>query len=411
VLTSLDPLNMDHIVVIGAGQAGSSCVAKLRAEGFTGQITLVGGEPVPPYQRPPLSKAYLLGEMAEERLYLRPAAFYADNDITLRLNTRAVAIDADAKRVTLEGDDVLSYDHLVLTTGAHPRTLPAAIGGTLNNVFTVRDLADADAMAPAFAAGKKALIIGGGYIGLEAAAVAAKRGVQVTLVEMAARILQRVAAPETSDYFRALHASHGVDIREGVGLERLTGDDAVTGAVLTDGTTLDIDFAIVGVGIAPATILAEGAGLTIDNGIATNAMGQTSNPAIWAAGDCASAPLHGAQIRIESVGNAIDQAEVVARNIMGAATPYTPKPWFWSDQYDCKLQIAGLNVGYDAVHVRADGAARSHWYYKGRTLIAVDAMNDPRNYMIGKRLIEAGKSPDPAVLTDPETDMKALLKA
>ena len=402
---------MDHIVVIGAGQAGSSCVAKLRAEGFTGQITLVGGEPVPPYQRPPLSKAYLLGEMAEERLYLRPAAFYADNDITLRLNTRAVAIDASAKRVTLEGDDVLSYDHLVLTTGAHPRTLPAAIGGTLNNVFTVRDLADADAMAPAFAAGKKALIIGGGYIGLEAAAVAAKRGVQVTLVEMAARILQRVAAPETSDYFRALHASHGVDIREGVGLERLTGDDAVTGAVLTDGTTLDIDFAIVGVGIAPATILAEGAGLTIDNGIATNAMGQTSNPAIWAAGDCASAPLHGAQIRIESVGNAIDQAEAVARNIMGAATPYTPKPWFWSDQYDCKLQIAGLNVGYDAVHVRADGAARSHWYYKGRTLIAVDAMNDPRNYMIGKRLIEAGKSPDPAVLTDPETDMKALLKA
>lgn len=402
---------MDHIVVIGAGQAGSSCVAKLRAEGFTGQITLVGGEPVPPYQRPPLSKAYLLGEMAEERLYLRPAAFYVDNDITLRLNTRAVAIDASAKRVTLEGDDVLSYDHLVLTTGAHPRTLPAAIGGTLNNVFTVRDLADADAMAPAFTAGKKALIIGGGYIGLEAAAVAAKRGVQVTLVEMAARILQRVAAPETSDYFRALHASHGVDIREGVGLERLTGDDAVTGAVLTDGTTLDIDFAIVGVGIAPATILAEGAGLTIDNGIATNAMGQTSNPAIWAAGDCASAPLHGAQIRIESVGNAIDQAEAVARNIMGAATPYKPKPWFWSDQYDCKLQIAGLNVGYDAVHVRADGAARSHWYYKGRTLIAVDAMNDPRNYMIGKRLIEAGKSPDPAVLTDPETDMKALLKA
>lgn len=402
---------MDHIVVIGAGQAGSSCVAKLRAEGFTGQITLVGGEPVPPYQRPPLSKAYLLGEMAEERLYLRPAAFYADNDITLRLNTRAVAIDAGAKRVTLEGDDVLSYDHLVLTTGAHPRTLPAAIGGTLNNVFTVRDLADADAMAPAFVAGKKALIIGGGYIGLEAAAVAAKRGVQVTLVEMAARILQRVAAPETSDYFRALHASHGVDIREGVGLERLTGDDAVTGAMLTDGTTRDIDFAIVGVGIAPATILAEGAGLTIDNGIATNAMGQTSNPAIWAAGDCASAPLHGAQIRIESVGNAIDQAEAVARNIMGAATPYTPKPWFWSDQYDCKLQIAGLNVGYDAVHVRADGAARSHWYYKGPTLIAVDAMNDPRNYMIGKRLIEAGKSPNPAVLTDPETDMKALLKA
>jgi len=402
---------MEHIVVIGAGQAGASCVAKLRAEAFDGKITLIGGEPVPPYQRPPLSKAYLLGDMEEERLYLRPAAFYADNAIDLRVGTRAVAIEPEAKVVTLEGNEPLSYDHLVLTTGAHPRTLPAAIGGTLENVFVVRDLADADAMAPAFAEGKKALIIGGGYIGLEAAAVAAKRGVQVTLVEMGDRILQRVAAPETSAFFRDLHAAHGVDIREGVGLERLTGDDAVRGAVLSDGTELEIDFAIVGVGIAPATILAEGAGLTLDNGIATNALGQTSTPTIWAAGDCASTPMNGAQIRIESVGNAIDQAEAVARNIMGANTPYVPKPWFWSDQYDCKLQIAGLNTGYDAVHVRIDGDARSHWYYKGATLIAVDAMNDARNYMIGKRLIEAGKSPDPALLTDLGTDMKALLRA
>jgi len=235
--------------------------------------------------------------------------------------------------------------------------------------------------------------------------------VQVTLVEMADRILQRVAAPETSAYFRDLHESHGVTIREGVGLERLTGDDAVTGAVLSDGTELALDFAVVGVGIAPATILAESSGLAIDNGIATNAMGQTSDPAIWAAGDCASTPYQGQQIRIESVGNAIDQAEAVARNIMGAEAPYVPEPWFWSDQYDCKLQIAGLNMGYDAVHVRVDGAARSHWYYRGTELIAVDAMNDPRNYMIGKRLIAAGKSPDPAVLVDPATDMKALLRA
>lgn len=402
---------MPHVVVIGAGQAGSSCVAKLRAEGFDGDITLVGGEPVPPYQRPPLSKAYLLGDMAEERLYLRPASFYADNTIDLRLSTRATAIDPVGKTVTLENTDVLTYDHLVLTTGSHPRTLPSAIGGDLGNVFSVRDLADADAMAPAFADGKKALIIGGGYIGLEAAAVAAKRGVSVTLVEMADRILQRVAAPETSDYFRDLHASHGVNIVEGVGLERLIGDDVVTGAVLTDGTALDIDFAVVGVGIAPATILAEGAGLTIDNGIATNSFGQTSDPAIWAAGDCASAPLDGHQIRIESVGNAIDQAEVVAKNIAGMETPYVPKPWFWSDQYDCKLQIAGLNIGYDAVYVRKTGDAQSHWYYKGDQLIAVDAMNDPRNYMIGKRLIEAGKSPAPDLITDPDTDMKALLKA
>jgi len=402
---------MTGVVVIGAGQAGSSCVAKLRSEGFEGKITLIGGEPVPPYQRPPLSKAYLLGEMAEERLYLRPEAYYADNAIDLRLSTRAVSIDPDGKTVTLEGDEHLSYDNLVLTTGAHPRTLPTAIGGMLDNVFTVRDLADADGMAPSFTEGKKALIIGGGYIGLEAAAVAAKRGVSVTLVEMADRILQRVAAPETSAYFRGLHASHGVTIREGVGLDRLTGDTAVTGAILTDGTALDLDFAVVGVGIAPATILAEGAGLTIDNGIATNALGQTSDPSIWAAGDCASTPYQGSQIRIESVGNAIDQAEAVAKNIIGANTPYTPEPWFWSDQYDCKLQIAGLNIGYDAVHVRTDGDATSHWYFKGDTLIAVDAMNDPRNYMIGKRLIGMGKSPDPAALTDPATDMKALLKA
>lgn len=401
---------MSHVVVIGAGQAGSSCVAKLRAEGFAGQITLVGGEPVPPYQRPPLSKAYLLGDMTEDRLYLRPASFYADNDITLRTSTRATAIDPTAKTVTLENTERLSYDHLVLTTGAHPRTLPTAIGGDLGNVFSVRDLADADAMAPSFVAGKKALIIGGGYIGLEAAAVAAKRGVKVTLVEMADRILQRVAAPATSDYFRDLHSAHGVDIREGVGLDRLTGNDTVMGAVLSDGTTLDIDFAIVGVGIAPATILAEAAGLTLDNGIATNAYGQTTEPTIWAAGDCASAPLNGQQIRIESVGNAIDQAEVVAKNIAGVETPYVPKPWFWSDQYDCKLQIAGLNIGYDAVYVRADGESRSHWYYKGDQLLAVDAMNDPRNYMIGKRLIEAGKSPSPAQITDPATDMKALLR-
>jgi 3-phenylpropionate/trans-cinnamate dioxygenase ferredoxin reductase subunit len=168
---------------------------------------------------------------------------------------------------------------------------------------------------------------------------------------------------------------------------------------------------VIGVGITPATILAEGVGLTIDNGIATNAIGQTSDPAIWAAGDCASVPINGQLIRIESVGNAIDQAEVVAKNIAGTQTTYVPKPWFWSDQYDCKLQIAGLNTGYDAVHVRADGAARSHWYYKGDTLLAVDAMNDPRNYMIGKRLIEAGKSPAPSKITDPDTDMKAMLKA
>jgi 3-phenylpropionate/trans-cinnamate dioxygenase ferredoxin reductase subunit len=230
---------------------------------------------------------------------------------------------------------------------------------------------------------------------------------------MADRILQRVAAPETSDYFRALHKSHGVDLREGVGLDHLIGTDHVTGAKLTDGSEIDIDFAIVGVGIMPASILAQSAGLDVANGITTNEMGQTSDPHIWAAGDCASSQFKGETIRLESVGNAIDQAEVVAKNMMGAGQPYVPNPWFWSDQYDCKLQIAGLNIGYDAVYVRLGDAAsvQSHWYYKGAELLAVDAMNDPRNYMIGKRLIEAGKSPAPSFITDPDTDMKALLRA
>ena len=403
---------MTHGVVVGAGQAGAACVAKLRTDGFDGEITLLGAETVPPYQRPPLSKAYLLGEMAEERLYLRPATYYAENNISLRLNTRAVGIDAAAHVLVMTTDDRLHYDELVLTLGAHPRTLPADIGGTLDGVFAVRDLADADAMTPAFTAGKHVLIIGGGYIGLEAAAVACKLGLKVTLLEMADRILQRVAAPETSDYFRALHQSHGVDIREGVGLDRLLGDDHVAGARLTDGTELVIDFAVVGVGINPATILADSAGLTVENGIVTDAHGRTSDPHIWAAGDCATCQFSGLTIRLESVGNAIDQAEAVAANIMGTNKPYQPKPWFWSDQYDCKLQIAGLNIGYTDVHVRKGEApaVQSNWYYNGHTLLAVDAMNDPRNYMIGKRLIEAGRSPDPAMITDPETDMKALLK-
>lgn len=403
---------MTHIIVIGAGQAGASLCAKLRTEGFEGEITLIGAETVPPYQRPPLSKAYLLGDMTKERLFLRPPAFYADNNITLRLDTRVTDIDAAARSITLAGGGMMHYDQLALTTGSHPNTLPAAIGGMLDGVFSVRDMNDADAMAPAFTAGKNMLIIGGGYIGLEAAAVASKLGLIVTLVEMADRILQRVAAPQTSDYFRALHRAHGVDIREGVGLETLLGDTHVTGAKLTDGTTLDIDFAVVGVGIQPASILAEAAGITLDNGIKTDAHGRTSDAHIWAAGDCASLLFHGNRIRLESVGNAIDQAEVVAKNMLGQGVEYTPKPWFWSDQYDCKLQIAGLNIGYDAVHVRMGGApgVQSNWYYRGDTLLAVDAMNDPRNYMIGKRLIEAGRSPTPAQITDPDTDMKALLK-
>lgn len=399
-----------HVVVIGAGQAGAALVARLRAQGHKGPITLIGEEKAPPYQRPPLSKAYLLGEMDAERLWLRSSEFYAENDITLRLDRRVTAIDPVAKTVSL-GSETIPYDELALTTGAIPRRLPAAIGGELAGVYTVRTLADVDAMRDEFAPGARVVIVGGGYIGLEAAAVAAKLGLQATVVEMAQRILQRVAAPETSDYFRALHGDKGVEILESTGLEQLLGEDRVTGVRLSDGRELPADFVIVGVGIVPATALAEAAGLTIQNGIACDEFGRTSDPHVWSAGDCASFPWKGGRLRLESVGNAIDMAEAVADNMLGANKPYEAAPWFWSDQYDCKLQIAGLNTGYDRIVTRGpEGEAVSFWYYAGDRLLAVDAMNDPRAYMVGKRLIEQGKSPDPMAVADLSTNMKALLK-
>ena len=399
-----------RIVVVGGGQAGSSVVAKLRALGHDGPLTLVGAEPVPPYQRPPLSKAYLTGEMAEERLYLRSAQFYADQGIDLVTGLRVQGIDRAAHAVDL-GDRTLGYDALVLATGAVPRRLPAAVGGDLAGVFVLRDLADVQAMRASFMAGARLLVVGGGYIGLEAAAVARKLGVAVTLIEMAPRILQRVAAPQTSDYFRALHAAHGVEVLEGIGLTRLTGERRVTGAVLSDGREVACDFVIAGVGVAPDTALAAQAGLAVDNGIATDAFGRTSDPAIWAAGDCASFLWRGGRARLESVQNAIDMAEAVAANVLGAGVPYDPKPWFWSDQYDCKLQIAGLNTGYSDVVTRQAGDGTSFWYFAGDRLLAVDAMNDPRAYMVGKRLIETGKTPDRTVIADPATELKALLRA
>ncbi len=402
---------MSGIVIVGAGQAGASLAAKLRTLGYAGALTMIGEEPVPPYQRPPLSKGYLLGEMDLERLYLRAPSYWQEQDVTLKLGKRVTAIDPAARTLTL-GDETIAYDQLALTTGSVPRRLPAAIGGTLEGVYTVRTLADVDAMAAEFAPQRRLLIVGGGYIGLEAAAVAAMLGLDVTLVEMAPRILQRVAAPETSAWFRRLHAGHGVKILEGTGLDRLLGETRVTGARLSDGTELAVDFVIVGVGIAPATDLAEAAGLAIDNGIRTDAHGHTSDPAIWAAGDCASFPHQGGRLRLESVGNAIDQAEAVAENMLGADKPYQARPWFWSDQYDVKLQIAGLNSGYDRIVTRpGDGNAVSFWYYRGDRLLALDAMNDSRAYMVGKRLIEMGKSPDPAAIADPATDLKALRKA
>jgi 3-phenylpropionate/trans-cinnamate dioxygenase ferredoxin reductase subunit len=399
-----------RVVIVGAGQAGAALAAKLRALGHQGEIVMLGDEPSPPYQRPPLSKAYLLGEMAEDRLWLRAPEFWAENDVDLRLGQAVSDLDPLRKTVTV-GGDVISYDQLALTTGSTPRILPNAIGGGLEGVYTVRTLADVDAMRGEFRPGARVIIVGGGYIGLEAAAVASKLGLDVTVLEMAPRILQRVASPETSAHVGALHRAHGVKVLEETGLERLEGERRVAGARLKDGRILPADFVIVGVGITPNTRLADMAGLTIDNGIATDAMGRTSDPSIWAAGDCASFPHSDGRLRLESVGNAIDMAEAVAANMLGAGTPYAAKPWFWSDQFDLKLQIAGLNTGYDHIVTRrGEGDAVSFWYYRGDTLLAVDAMNDARAYMVGKRLIEAGKSPAPDVIFS-APDLKALLKA
>ena len=398
---------MEKIVVVGAGQAGASCVARLRQKGFDGGITLFGAEPVPPYQRPPLSKKYLTGEMALERLFLRPESFYSENAIDLRTGTAVTAIDAAAKTV-LTADGAEPYDRLVLATGSQPRHLPAAIGGDLAGVYAVRSLADVDAMAAEFQAGRRVLIVGGGYIGLEAAAVAALRGLDVTLVEAAPRILQRVAAPETSEFFRKLHGDHGVTIIEGTGLAHLTGSDRVTGAVLADETELAADFVIVGIGILPDTGLAETAGLVTDNGIIVDATCRSSDPDIFAIGDCAAFPHGGGRLRLESVPNAIDMGEVAADVIAGLPATYTARPWFWSDQYDVTLQIAGLNTGYDQVITRQGARGPSFWYFGTGRLLAVDAANDPRAYMMGKRWIEAGHSPQATDIADADAELKGM---
>ena len=399
------------ILIVGGGHGGAQAAIALRQAKYEGSIGIVNAEPEYPYERPPLSKDYFAGDKAFERIMIRPAAFWAERAIDIMLGQRVDSVDPAARQVTVFDGTIISYGSMIWATGGSPRQLPVE-GGNLSGMHVVRTRADVDRMLDGLDDVAEVAIVGGGYIGLEAAAVAAKSGLKVTLIEMADRILQRVAAPITSDFFRDLHKGHGVDIREGIGLMALTGEGHVRGADLSDGSHLDVDLVIVGIGITPNTQLAEAAGLRIENGIWTDSHGRTSDAHIWAAGDCASLVYHGQRIRLESVGNAIDQAEVVAQNMMGGDVAYQPRPWFWSDQYDCKLQIGGLNMGYDAVHLRkAAGESQSHWYYKGDELIAVDAMNDPRDYMVGKRLIEAGKSPSPEVIRDPATDMKALLRS
>ncbi|MEI9425575.1 FAD-dependent oxidoreductase [Mesorhizobium sp. Cs1299R1N1] len=401
---------MTGIVVVGAGQAGASLAAKVRALGYDGPVTLIGEEAAPPYQRPPLSKGYLLREMDLERLYLRAPSFWKENEINLKLGASVTSINRSTKTVRA-GNESIPYDKLALTTGSRPRRMPPTAGGDLNGVYTIRTIGDVDAMAAEFQSRRKLLIVGGGYLGLEAAAVGVKLGLELTLIEMAPRILQRVAAPPTSDYFRNLHSNHGVKILENMGLERLAGRGQVSGAVLSNDINLQVDFVVVAIGVTPRTDLAEEAGLEIDNGIRTDGQGLTSDPSIWSAGECASFPYEGRHIRLESVGNAIDHAELVAKNMLGASEIYKVKPWFWSDQYGVKLQIAGLNTGYDRIFERRGDHEQSQsiWYYKEGRLLALDAMNDPRAYMVGKRIIEAGQTVAPEHVVDLSKEVKTLL--
>jgi 3-phenylpropionate/trans-cinnamate dioxygenase ferredoxin reductase subunit len=401
------------IVIIGAGQAAASFISRLVRLGSDAALHLIGEEPLPPYQRPPLSKKYLMGELERDRLFIRPLDWYAEQGITTDFGIRVDTIDRDAKQISTQHGDLIDYEKLLLCTGSSARKLPAQLGGELQGVFTLRNMADIDRMAPEFQVGRKLLIVGGGYIGLEAAAAARKLGMEVRLIEMAERILQRVAAPETSDFFRELHRRNGVDIRESAPMKQLCESAGrVTGAEMENGEVLMADLVLVGIGGSANTGLAEQAGLECDNGIAVNNICQTSDPDIYAAGDCASFIRNGRRIRLESVQNAADQGDLIAQVLSGEDLQYDALPWFWSDQFDCKLQIVGLNTGYTQTIKRAGitDNSQSIWYYNGNQLIAVDAMNDPKAYAFGRMIIAADKHPTPTEIADPSTDLKALAK-
>jgi 3-phenylpropionate/trans-cinnamate dioxygenase ferredoxin reductase subunit len=400
------------VVLVGGGHAAAAFINSARRAGYEGPLLLISDEPVPPYHRPPLSKKYLAEGLPAEQILIRAAAWYDEQKVTLRLGTRVTDIDRAARRVVLADGGQVDYSQLVLLTGARPRRLPADIGGELPGVLVMRSLADADAMAPHLVAGRRLLVVGGGYIGLEAAAVAATKGLQVTLLEAAPRILQRVAAPATADFFRALHRSRGVDIREGVALRRLLAEGGrVCGAELGDGRRIEADVVLVGIGVQANVELAESAGLAIDNGIAVDEFCRSSDPAILAAGDCCSFPFRGRRIRLESVQNANDQAAVAAHTVAGKAMAYAALPWFWSDQYDTKLQIAGLNQGYDEAIPRPGKTERSLsvWYYQGDSLLAVDAINDAAAYVTAKKLLERGAGVPKAAVRDPAAQFKDWL--
>ena len=399
------------ILIVGGGHAAGQGAASLRQSGYDGELIVVCDEPHIPYQRPPLSKQYLAGEHGLDRVYLRPEAFYQGRGIELRSGRRATEIDVKAKTVVLDDASTLAYDKLLLATGSRVRKLDLP-GGALPGIHYLRNIADADNIKADMAQGRRVTIVGGGYIGLEVASVAVQAGLSVTVLEMEDRILKRVASAEMSAFYHALHTDAGVDIRTGASAQHFAGTERVEQVVCADGTEVASDLVVVGVGVAPNIELAQSAGLTCENGILVDERCATSAPDIYAAGDCTNHPnpILGRRLRLESVPNAMEQSRVAAANLAGQEKVYANVPWFWSDQYDLKLQMVGFSTDGESHVVRGDPAARKFvmFYLKDDVLIAADAVNAPREFMTCRQLV--GRSVDARQLADPGIDLKQLTR-
>ncbi|MDF2622130.1 MAG: FAD-dependent pyridine nucleotide-disulfide oxidoreductase [Xanthobacteraceae bacterium] len=402
----------DGIVIVGAGQGGFQAATSLREAGFAGPVTLVGEEPGLPYQRPPLSKAYMKGDAGIEQIELRPAAFFADHRIEV-VNARAEAIDRAARRVLLAGGKALPYAHLILATGARNRPLPVP-GRELAGVYYLRSRADADALKQRLEGARRVVVIGAGFIGLEFAAVARTLGHEVTVIEAAARPLARAVSPEISAFFADAHTSMGTTLLLGAGVVGLVGEAGhVTGVETTDGLVHPADFVVVGIGVTPNVELAAGAGLEVANGIVVDAHLATGDPAISAIGDAVAYPSRFADrlVRLESVQNAVDQAKAVAARLTGRPAPYAAVPWFWSDQSDLKLQMVGLAGPTDDAVLRGDPASRrfSVFRFRDGVLTAIESVNRPADHMLGRRLLAGTPTLTPEQAADESLELKSLL--
>lgn len=401
-------------VIVGAGQAGGETAAELRKLGFDGRIIIVGEEPHVPYKRPPLSKAYLAGTVTDEGLYVMQAANLEKNSIEFRGNVRVEKIDRANKQLTLSDGSSLAYDKLALTTGGRARMLNTP-GADRPNVFGLRTIADVKKIREYCTPGQKVVIVGGGFIGLEVAAVAIKLGLKVTVLEGLPRVLARVTVPEVSEFFERVHREAGVDLRTNVQITAFEGSPKVTHVQLGDGSRIETDCVISGIGLIANTELAQDAGLAVDNGIVVDEFAQTSDPDIVAAGDCTNHPSEflGRRVRLESVQNAMEQARVAARAMFGKPEPYRMVPWFWSDQYDLKLQMVGISTGADTVVIRGDLKSRSFaaFHLKQGHLIAADTVSRPQDFMLAKKMVASQMVLDPAQLADESIPLKSLLPA